>query len=236
MSGIARKLAIGFAAAALLGGCGNSDAPIEPVSSATTGSTTGSISQSDFIVSADARCGEANAALANLNSGTDAAATTVSQEREITQGLLQGLQAIGSAEDPDGSLESFYSALSDQVRILKQQESAIAGGDTATADSLDADLESARSDAADAASQYGFEECGQQGTTLPQSDAGTSVAPSATTPSATTTAPETPAPTTPTTPTPAPPTAPSTGGTGGGTPSGPSDGSSGGTSGGISPG
>jgi hypothetical protein len=236
----ALNLAIAVAAAALLGGCGSDNAPIEPVSTSTTSTTTGSLSQSDFIVSADARCGEANAALANLSSGTDAAATTATQERSITQGLLQGLQGIGTAEDPDGSLDAYYSALDDEVRILKQQETAIASGDTATADSLDADLEAAKTAAADAASQYGFQECGQQGTTLPST--GVSGTSGTAVPSATTTAPATTTPVTPTTPppTPPPPAAPTTPpSTGGGTPSGSTGGSTGGSSGssgGIGPG
>jgi hypothetical protein len=238
MRGKLRYLTIAVSAAALLAGCGDDDAPIEPISTSSTTTTSGgTLSQDEFITSADARCGEANAALANLSTDTGAA-TTTGQERSITQGLLTGLQGIGDAEDPDGSLEEYYSALKEQVKILKQQESAIATGDTATADSLDTDLDAARSAATTAAESYGFEECGQEGTELSDTPTTTpgGVAPS-TTPTTATPAPVTPTTATPTTPAPGEPVTPpatgGTGGTGGGTPSAPSGG---GSSGGISPG
>jgi hypothetical protein len=242
-----RHLAIGFAAAALLAGCGNDD-PIEPVSASTSSTEAGTLSQQEFITSADARCAESNAALANLSTDSSAASSTVSQERSITQGLLTSLQGIGDAEDPDGSLADYYTALKKEVSILKQQEDAIASGDTAGADALDSDLATAKSDASSAADQYGFKECGQEGTALPESGTTTSsaaptttsAAPATTTAAPTTTTPVTPAPVTPATPpatggTSSGGTSPSTGGTGtGGT--GSSGGtSSGGGSGGFSP-
>jgi hypothetical protein len=236
-----RHLALGFAAAALLAGCGNDDAPIEPVSTSTTETDAGTLSQEEFITSADARCAEANAALANLDTETTAATSTTSQERSITQGLLTGLQGIGDAEDPDGSLAAYYAALKDQVKVLKQQEQAIASGDTTAADALDTDLDSAKSEAQSAAEQYGFEECGQEGTTLPETGTSTSVAPTATTPAPATTTPVTPT-TTPVAPAPVAPAPPATGGTSsggtspsGGTGTGGTSSGSGGGSGGFSP-
>jgi hypothetical protein len=237
-----RHLALGLAAAALLVGCGNDDAPIEPVSTSTTETDAGTLSQEEFITSADARCAEANAALANLDTETTAATSTTSQERSITQGLLTGLQGIGDAEDPDGSLAAYYAALKDQVKVLKQQEQAISSGDTTAADALDTELDSAKTEAQSAAEQYGFEECGQEGTTLPDTGTSTSATPATTTPAPTTTTPATPT-TTPVTPAPVTPTPPATGGTSGGTsPStggtgtgGTGTGSGGGGSGGFSP-
>lgn len=208
--------AVAVACAVALASCGGDDAPIEPVSSTTTTTTTGgSLTQDDFIAAADPRCAEANAAIANL--GDDS--TAVAQERSITEGLLDDLEAIGDGDDPDGSLAAYYSALRDQIRILKQQETATNEGDLTTVSSLETELDAAKSDAATAAGQYGFEDCGGSGTTLP--DDGSSTEPGATT---TTPAPVTPTPTppdtgggTPVTPTPTP-TPPDTGG--GGTGSG----------------
>jgi hypothetical protein len=102
------------------------------------------------------------------------------------------------------------------VRILKQQTTATNEGDTTTVSSLELDLDAAKSDAATAATAYGFEECGGTGETLPDD---VEENPSTETGGVTTT---TPVPVTPTTTTPVPVTpAPppvDPGDTGGGTP------------------
>ena len=230
----AATLAMAGAAMVLMGGCGSNDAPIEPVTAETTSSTAASLSQDEFIVSADARCGEANAAIANLTSdGT----TAVSQELEITQGLLDGLQGIGTSEDPDGSLQDFYAALEEEIRILGDLESALAGADTGTSSSLDTDLEVARSAAEAAGQQFGFEECGQQGTAL--SPDATSIGTAAPAEAAPVAPPVAEAPVAPAEPAPVTPEAPPppTGGAAGGSVApAPDEGASGGSSGGISPG
>ncbi len=156
--------ALAVAGALALSACGGDDAPIEPLSSTTSETTTtgGAITQDEFISSGDARCAEANAAIANL--GDDS--TAIGQELDITQGMLDGLQEIGEGEDPDGSLADFYAALNDEIRVLKQQETAIAEGDSTTVASLEIDLDAAKSEAASAATAYGFQECGGTGETL----------------------------------------------------------------------
>lgn len=200
------------ACALALSACGGDDAPIQDVSSGTTSSTTtgGAITQEDFIASGDARCAEANAAIANLGDET----TAISSELSITQGLLDGLQEIGDGDDPDGSLADYYAALNDQLRILKQQETAVGEGDTTTISSLESDLDAAKADATSAATAYGFEDCGGEGTTLPEDGTDSTT----TTPGATTTTPVTPVAPAPVTPAPVTPTPVDPGGTGGGAP------------------
>jgi hypothetical protein len=201
------------ACALALTACGDDDSPIEPISTTTTETTTtgGAISQEEFITAGDARCAEANVAIANL--GDDS--TAISQESAITEGLLGDLQDIGDGEDPDGSLANYYAALKDEVRILEQQTTATNEGDTTTVSSLELDLDAAKSEAATAASAYGFEECG--GTEEALSD-DIEENPSAETGGVTTTTPVPvpPVTTTPVPVTPAPPVDP--GDTGGGTP------------------
>lgn len=241
LMGMRRRAAtfvIGCASVALIAGCGD-DAPIEPISTEGTTASGAAVSQEEFIVSADARCSEANAAIANLSTETGTSATSVGQELQITQGVLDGLQGIGEAEDPDGSLGDFYAALEEEIAVLENQQTALSGGDVAGADALDADLTAARTDVEDAALSYGFEDCGQAGSTLP-SDPSTGTTPAApvtpTTPAPATT---TPVPTTPVPVTPTePPVTPPSGGTGGGTATPPPAGGGGssGSSGGISPG
>lgn len=231
MSSRAAISAATLACAFTLAACGDDDAPIEDVTSETAATTTsgGVIAQDDFIASADIRCAEANAAIANLSDDS----TAIEQEHDITEGLLGDLQAIGDAEDPAGSLADYYAALEDQIRILDQQATATSEGDTTTVASLEAELDAAKSEASTAAGEYGFEDCGGTGTTLSDDDETTTTEPGATT---TEPVPVTPTPTTPTPP-PVTPTPVDPGGTGGGTPvtptpTPPSDSGGGGGSGG----
>jgi hypothetical protein len=197
------------------------------------------VSTEEFTTAADARCAEANAAIANLTSEGSGSSTVLQQQLDITKQTLTGLKSLGSPDDPDGSLSDYYDAVKEQISLLGQQQSALASGDSASADALSTQLDQAESDAQTAAESFGFEECGQSGTAL--STGGSTTA--ATTPGVTTTTtPVAPSATTPTTTTPVPVTpAPPTGGTsGGGTSSGGtsggSSGGSGGSSGGISAG
>lgn len=237
-----RIIVIGaLAAVALLAGCGGDDSESDSGSTeADSEATTSAISDQDFISTADARCSEANNAVAALSpeGQVDGLAQTADQEGEITKGLMSGLQSIGSPDDPDGSLERYYDALQDEVRALKQQSDAASSGDTASYDALEGELAQAKADARIAAEEFGFEDCGQEGEIVSDgsTDPGeggdtTGVAPETTAPSTEVPVPTTPAPA----PAPAPepvPEAPPSGGTGVNPGGGGSDS---GSSGGISP-
>ena len=217
-------------------GCGGDDATTSSVTSSTT-TGAGGVSKDEFITAADARCAEANAAIANLTSDGSGSSTALQQQEDITKQTLKGLQALGKPDDPDGSLSDYYVAVKEQISVLGQQQSALASGDSATVESLSVQLDQAESDAQTAGESFGFDECGQSGTAISDTTTGapSDVAPTttATTPPATTTTPV------PTTTTPAPVTPPPSGAPSGGTSSGgTSGGSSGGSgsSGGISPG
>ena len=229
MRGKAVTLAALAAGTIWAAGCGGDDATTSSVTSSTTTSTT-AVSTEEFITAADARCAEANAAIANLTSDGSGSSTSLQQQADITKQTLTGLKSLGSPDDPDGSLADYYDAVKEQVSLLGQQEAALASGDSAGAEALTTQLDQAETDAQAAAESFGFEECGQTGTTI-STDTSTTVAPSDT-PATTAPAPAT---TTPTATTPAPVTpAPSTGGTSGGTSSGGTGGTSGGGTGGSS--
>jgi hypothetical protein len=237
------KVAIATSAAAILvfpiAGCGGDDSTIQSVSASTsTSSAPAAVATDEFITAADARCAEANAAIANLSTDTAASSSTVQQQLSITKGTLSGLKALGEPEDPDGSLADYYAAMQDQISTLKQQQTALASGDTAAYESLGVELDQSMSDAESAAGEFGLEECGGQGSSLP-SGSSTTTAPDtdtgAVTPTTTTPAPAEPAtPVTPVTP-PGTGVPGGTGGTGTGTPPPSGGGSGGGSSGGISP-
>jgi hypothetical protein len=216
------------ALALLAAGCGDDDpAPIEPVPGAGGNDGPSPLDKGAFIAQADAICGEANAALAALDTGDPGLQAT--QELQITRSQLDSLQALGPPEKGRSILEDFLSALQDQVDALGQKQTAIEqGGDTAAADTA---VSSAASSAQAAAQAYGFEDCASA--SAPASTSGTATAP----PVTTTTAPPA---------TVAPPPPPPSGGTGGdtgggtggdtgGSTGGGGGGGTGGGTGGISP-
>lgn len=222
------------AALTLFAGCGgDDDAPIEPIGTTTSNgeSTEGSVSKADFLAGADPSCAEANAAIANLATTTgDNLELAATQEQQITQGVLENLEALAPPADPDGSLDRYLSALQEQVSILSDREQAAASGDTATYETLGGELAQAKADARLAAEEFGFEDCGQEGTSTAPTDS----APGATGGTTVPVEPTTPAPA----PAPAPepvPVPPATGGTGTGGGGGTGSGGSG-SSGGVSPG
>jgi hypothetical protein len=234
------------AAAVIFAGCGgDDDAPIEPIGTTTTSGETDSaaVSKGDYLAEADPSCAEANAAVANLATTTgDNLELASTQEQQITEGLLQSLQALEQPSDPDGSLERYLDALSDQVSILEQRQTAAADGDTETYETLGGELAQAQADARLAAEEFGFEECGQEGTattpaTTTETPAGTEAPATGGTPVPVEPAPAPPAPAPAPEPVAPPPTSGGTG-TGGGTDTGGGDtggGDTGGT-GGVSPG
>ncbi len=215
-------------------GCGGDDATTSSVTSSSTTSTA-AVSTDEFITAADARCAEANAAIANLTSEGSGSSTAIQQQLDITKQTLTGLKSLGSPDDADGSLADYYAAVKEQISLLGQQQAALASGDSAGAEGLTTQLDQAEADAQAAAESFGFEECGQSGTALPTdgtttTPAGgsptTTPAPATTTPPATTPAPVAPAPA---------PGGTSSGGTSGGTGGTGGSGGSGGSGGGITP-
>jgi len=237
-----------LAAVLIASGCGGSDSATVTGASGASGASgangANAVTKAAYIKQADAICAEANSAIEGLGAATTGdESLQVSQELEIVRSELDSLQALTPPDEDRSTLNDFLTALKNEVDALTRANSAAAGGgDTAAADS---ELASARSNAEQAATDYGMHDCGNAKARQAQPrGTATTTAPTTTTtpvpaPTTTTTA----VPTTPTTPTTTPAPAPPSGGTGGGAPSGGTGGSSGGTgsggsgggSGGVTP-
>src|SRR5436190_4518174 len=147
-----------------LAGCGgSSSAPVTGASGASGASgISGSsqLSKGEFIKQADAVCAEANTAIADLSGGTTTGdeATQVSQELSIVRSELQSIQALQAPSEDQSTLKDFIAGLKNEVDALNKKNAAVAASqDTTTADS---ELESARTNAQQAASDYGMQDCG----------------------------------------------------------------------------
>ena len=95
---------------ALLSGCGDDDAPIQPIgqtTAETTTTTSEELSQDEFITQADSLCAEANGALASAEASAETSETlAATEEAEITQDTLDGIDALDPPTDPTGQLDA----------------------------------------------------------------------------------------------------------------------------------
>jgi uncharacterized membrane protein YgcG len=223
--------------AVVAAGCGGGgDSSTETTAATTTNTTT--LTKQDLIQQGDGICAEVNAAVGTIDSSSSDESTKASQEADLYSGMIDRLKGLGTPDDESG-LDAVYNAGDDLVQAEQDAQLAAERNDSAALSTAQADAASALASFQDAASSYGFKECGQEAV-APQS--GTSTAPGSPTAPETTTpvAPTTPAaPAAPAAPAPAPP-APSgspggasAGGTGGGSSGG---GTGGGSSGGVGPG
>jgi hypothetical protein len=218
----------------LVRSCGGDDETATPTPVAGATGVGGATSQSKdaYIEQADQICLDTNNSIAGVDTSQPTADADLSN---IVSGELQQLQSLTPPDEDTSDLDDFLSALDKQAQAYDDKATAVQHGDTASATEIDGTLDQAAADAADAASAFGFDVCGDtskvsddggggggggDSTDTSTSDTGGTVTP--TTPTATT-----PTATTPTAP-PADtgtPTAPPTDGGGTGSPS----------SGGVSP-
>ena len=172
---------VAVAAAALLAaGCGGDDsAPIEPVPGAGDNQGPAALSKSDFIAQGDAICGEANAALSALDTGTAGSDPEfqATQELQITRSELQSLESLPPPSQNRSALDELPVRAQDQVDALSRKQAAVDQGDDPAA--ADAEVSSAAASAQAAAQDYGFQDCANAGEA--PTDRGTTTAPAVTT-------------------------------------------------------
>jgi hypothetical protein len=143
----------------LIRSCGGDDATTTPTPVAGASGIAGATSQSkgDYINQADPICLETNNSIA----GVDTSAPTADADLgDIVAGELQSLQALAPPDSDTSSLNDYLSALDKQAKAYRQKGLALSRGDDAAATAIDATLDQTASDAADAASAFGFQVCG----------------------------------------------------------------------------
>jgi hypothetical protein len=223
---LAAAVGVGIA----LSACGGDSSPETPIAIPTE--TQASQGKTEFIAQADSVCAEANSSIEQF-AASGQGLTEADQIAQLRQGVVDQIKQLNPPADP--TLDQFLSAVSAQAAAGEKIGLALQRGEDTT--QFETELDTAKSQAEQAAAAYGFQECGQ-----PISSSGTApTAPSSESPSSG-------AVVTPTEPsTAAPPSSDGSGGTGSGTDSGstgsgtPDSGSGtggtgGGNSGGIGPG
>jgi len=206
-----------------LAACGGDSSPETPIAVPTE--TQPSQGKTEFIAQADSVCAEANSSIEQF-AAAGQGLTEADQIAQLRQGVVDQIKQLNPPSDP--TLDQFLAAMSDQVAAGKKIGLALQRGeDTAQ---FESELDTAKTQAEQAASSYGFKECGQ-----PVSSSGTSTSSSSSSSSSSGSSGGTVVPSAPSTA--APPSSDGTGagGIGSGTPdsSGTSGGSTGGGTGGT---
>jgi hypothetical protein len=212
----------------LLSACGGDSSPETPIVVPTE--TQPSLGKTQFIAQADSACADANSSIEQF-AASGQGLTEADQIAQLRQGVIDQIKQLSPPSEDSATLDQFLKAMADQVSAgqkiaLAQQR----GTDTAQ---FETELDNAKSQAQQAASAYGFKECGKQITSSSTSSSSSSSAGTGGTVS----------PSAPSTAAPAPSTGGGTsgGGTGGGTTGGGGGSTGGGTggtggSGGVGPG
>jgi hypothetical protein len=146
------SIVVAVLSAGVLSGCfggGDEDAPI-PLPTETTPQA---LNKDDFIQQADAICEEGNTALTS--------ATDTSQQVDIHEGVLQQLRGLGDVTEDQDLLDAFYQAYDQLVSALKRQASAAETGDAAGGEAASTSVDGANLALQQAATEFGFEACGQ---------------------------------------------------------------------------
>jgi hypothetical protein len=173
--------ALVLGAGIVLSACGGDSSP-EVSINVPTETTASSLSKADFITSADTACEEVNTAISQF-AASGQGLTEADQIADLRSGLVDQLKELGPPEEDRATLDEFTTAL--QAQVQAGQKISLAnerGEDTAE---FEAELQTAKDQAAAAAQTYGFEQCGQEISasatpTAPSAsgtDSGTSVAP-----------------------------------------------------------
>jgi hypothetical protein len=209
--------------------CGGDSSPETPIVVPTE--TQPSQGGADFIAQADSICAEANSSIDQF-AAAGQGLTEADQIAQLRQGVVDQIKQLNPPSDPN--LDAFLQAMSDQVSAGKKIGLALQRGEDTT--EFESELDNAKTQAEQAASSYGFKECGQ-----PVTSSGTSTSSSSSSSSSSSggvvapTAPSTAAPPSGGTGGAGSDTSGSSGTSGSGT-SGSGTGGTGGSSGGVGPG
>jgi hypothetical protein len=166
--------ALVLGAGLILSACGDDGSP-EVSINVPTETTASTLSKQDYITDADTACEEVNTAISQF-AASGQGLTEADQIADLRAGLADQLKELGPPEEDRATADQFIAAV--QAQVQAGQKIALAnerGEDTAE---FEAELQTAKDQAAAAAQSYGFQQCGQEvsssaTTTAPSASSGT---------------------------------------------------------------
>jgi uncharacterized protein HemX len=155
-------LALALGLGATLTACGGDSSPEQPIDlqvEETQTQASESLGKADFIDEADAICEEANSSIATFVEQGQGF-TGAAEIADIRQGVLQDIRRLEAPPDDRAALDQFLNALEAQVEAGNKIGLAIEREEDTTG--FESELEQAQTDAEQAATTYGFTECGSE--------------------------------------------------------------------------
>jgi hypothetical protein len=137
-----------------LAACGGDSSPETPIVVPTE--TQPSQGKTDFIAQADSICAEADSSIEQF-AAAGQGLTEADQIAQLRQGVVDQIQQLNPPSDTN--LDAFLQGVSDQVAAGKKIGLALQRGEDTT--QFESELDTAKTQAEQAASAYGFKECGQ---------------------------------------------------------------------------
>jgi hypothetical protein len=143
-------------AGTVLSACGGDSSPETPivVPTQTTQAATG---KPEFITQADSICAEANSSIEQF-AAAGQGESEAAQIAQLRQGVIDSIQQLNPPTDTN--LDAFLKAMADQVSAGQKIGLAVQRGEDPT--QFETELDTAKSEAATAASAYGFKDCGSE--------------------------------------------------------------------------
>jgi hypothetical protein len=140
----------------VLSACGGDSSPETPIV-VPTETTQQSTNQAQFITQADSICAEANSSIEQF-AAAGQGESQAAQIAQLRQGVIDDINQLNPPSDTN--LDAFLKAMSDQVSAGQKIGLAVQRGEDPS--QFETELDSAKSEAATAASAYGFKECGSE--------------------------------------------------------------------------
>jgi hypothetical protein len=147
-------------AALAIAGCGGGGEDTTAAAPATTTEAPPSLSKSELIAQGDAICAEVNAAVGTVGSTETEATDQVSQVAELYTGMVERLKGLGTPEEAQG-YEDFTTAADELAQAESDARLAAERGDEEALSTAQSEAGSALSSFQEAATAYGFQECGE---------------------------------------------------------------------------
>lgn len=140
-----------------IAGCGGDDddatTPVAPVE------TTAALSKEELVAQGDAICAEVNAAVGTLASSDAAGAAT--QAADLYSGMVERLKELGAPSDDSSGYPEFIAAAEGLAQAESDVELAAERGEDAALVTAETEASSALATFQSAATDYGFEQCGE---------------------------------------------------------------------------
>jgi hypothetical protein len=146
-------------AALLIAGCGGGGDEESTESTATTTAAPTALSKAELIEQGDAICGEVNAAVGSAGSGEEGSGATA-QVADLYSGMIASVNNLGTPQETEGYAE-FSEAAEELATAEGEVKLAAEREDTATLETAESSASSALTSFQNAASEYGFKDCGE---------------------------------------------------------------------------